>query len=685
METREIYWNIQGYWILYGLFAISLGIFAYGSYQHVRLIAAGKREGRFDNPKERFKRLVLHGLLQLRSLREPYSGAMHLMFFWGFIVLALGTAVVFLEADFGIPIMRGAFYLYFQSLILDIFGLLAIIGILMAIIKRYILRPDRLTKPSRFQNLLGDGVVLGLILVILVTGFFLEGARIVATNDPWADWSPVGKATGYLLQPFFSDMSAMKEFHRYTWWFHLGLAFAFIAYIPYSKLRHILFSPLNIYFGSLDATGALKPIDIETAETLGTAKLRDFMWKRILETEACTECGRCQAACPVYNSSQPLSPKGVILDLRNRIYRSREQLLAGKSAEPANGASSGDSQNGTDTSAIDAVSPEALWSCLTCGSCMERCPVFIEHVPTILDMRRYLVMEQAEFPELMQDAITCLEQRGHPHRGTRFSRTDWCDGMNVKIVGESGPAEWLYWVGCTAAFDERNQRVARTFATVLQRAGVDFAILGDEEGCTGDVARRIGNEYLFQTMAQGNIATIQQYGIQKIVTTCPHCYHSLKNEYPQFGGNFQVYHHSELINMLVQDGKLGLGKVGIENITFHDSCYLARYNEVIQAPRVVLQGLAGANLVDTANSGKSTYCCGGGGGHLWFEEYQGRRVNHSRAEQLLSTNSPVVSTACPFCMIMLTDGINTIKGNREVQLLDIAEIVEIATRHMKQS
>lgn len=680
METREIYWNIQGVWIMYVLFAVSLGIFAYGSYRHVRLIAAGKRDGRIDRPRERLKRVFADGLLQLRSLRELYSGTMHLMFFWGFVVLFLGTLVVFLEADLGVPIMRGSLYIYFQSLVLDLLGLLAIVGVLMAIFKRYVLRPDRLTSPARLRNVLADGVVLGLVLIILVTGFLLEGARIVATGDPWADWSPVGKATGIALQALFPNVGALQEFHRYTWWFHLGVAFAFIAYVPYSKLRHILFSPLNIFFGSLEPPGALKPIDIETAETLGTAKFRDFLWKRILDTEACTECGRCQAACPAYNVGQPLSPKAVILDLRNRLYGSREELLAAKGAKVETEGASAPVQNGSDTSAINAVTPEALWSCVTCGSCMEHCPVYIEHVPTILDMRRYLVMEQAEFPELMQEALTCLEQRGHPHRGTRFSRTDWCEGLNVRIVGESGPAEWLFWVGCTAAFDERNQRVARAFATLLQRAGVDFAILGEDESCTGDAARRIGNEYLYQTLVQGNIATLQRYGIEKIVTTCPHCFNTLKNEYPQFGGSFQVYHHTEVLDQLVRDGKLRLGKAGVESLTFHDSCYLARYNDVAQAPRRLLQGMADARLEEMANSRKRTFCCGGGGGHLWFEEAQGKRINHARADQLLAKGTSAVATACPFCMIMLTDGINTRKGDREVQVLDVAELVEMATR-----
>jgi len=687
VETREIYWNIQGIWIMYLLFAVALGVFAYGSYRHIRLILAGKREGGIDRLPERVKRLLLDGVLQLRSLREPYSGGMHALFFWGFVVLFLGTLVVFLEADLGIPIMHGAFYLYFQSLLLDILGLAAIIGILMALFKRYVLRPDRLVNPERLRNLASDGIILILILAILSTGFLIEGARIVATNDPWSRWSPVGSAVAALLQSLFPP-PALQAFHGFTWWFHLGLAFAFIAYVPYSKLRHILFSPLNVFLGSIETTNALKPIDVETAESLGIASFRHLPWSRFLEAEACTECGRCQAACPAYNSGQPLSPKAVVLDTRNGLYqKSRQLVAAGKvkpegDAEPASaqGTDTSLGQDGTDTSAIDAVTPESLWSCVTCGACMEQCPVHIRHVPAILDMRRYLVMEQAQFPDLMQDALTCLEQRGHPHRGTRFSRTDWCEGLEVKIVGDVGPAEWLFWVGCTSAFDERSQRIARAFATLLDRAGVDYAILGEEESCTGDVARRIGNEYLFQMMAQANIETLQRYGIEKIVTTCPHCYNTLKNEYPQFGGVFQLYHHTELLEQLVREGKLQPGKTGIEGLTFHDSCYLARYNDRGKAPRAILESLPDAALVETGKAGRQTFCCGGGGGHLWFEEKQGRRINHERADQLLSANTPVIGTACPFCMIMLTDGVNTRKGEREVAVLDIAEILEVSTR-----
>ncbi len=679
METREIYWNIQNVWIMYVLFALVVVVFAYGAYQHYRLIALGRPEGRLDNPRERVWKTLLYGFLQLRNLRDRYSGLMHLMFFWGFIVLTLGTVVVFLEADLGVHIMRGPFYLYFQSLALDLLGLLAVVGILMALFKRYVMRPDRLVNPPRLRNLLNDGVILGLILAILLTGFLLEGMRIAATNDAWADWSPVGKMTSAVLQGLGLAGGSLQTLHGWTWWFHLLLAFSFIAYVPYSKLRHIFFSPINMYFNSLEPMGALKPLDMEMAETLGTPRFQEFVWKRMLDMESCTECGRCQAACPSYNTGQPLSPKALVLDLRNQLYRSRKTLLqAGPKAGESVPAPSQDGDE--DAPAIVAATTDALWSCITCGACMEQCPVFIEHVPAIVDMRRYVAMERAEYPDLMADAMACLEARGHPYRGTRFSRTDWCEGLGVKIVGQSGPAEWLYWVGCTAAFDERSQKIARAFATLLHRAGVDFAILGEEETCTGDAARRMGNEYLFQTLATQNVATLGQYGVGKIVTTCPHCFNTLKHEYTKFGGDFEVFHHAELIESLLKDGRLQTGPAVEQGIVFHDSCYLARYNHLYEAPRRVLETLPGLQTVEPTRSREQTFCCGGGGGHMWFEESGIKRINHERADQLLAMEAPIVGTACPFCMIMLTDGIKARAGDREVEVLDVAELTERATR-----
>ncbi|MHB0867956.1 MAG: heterodisulfide reductase-related iron-sulfur binding cluster [Chloroflexota bacterium] len=678
METREIYWNIQGVWIMYALFGLTMAVFGYGAYQHYRLLALGKAENRFDRAGERWIGVALHAIAQMRSLRDRYSGVMHLLFFWGFVVLTLGTVVVFLQADLGLRIMHGPFYLYFQSLTLDLLGLLAMSGLLMAILKRYLLRPDRLLNPPRHRTLLDDGVVVGLTLAILITGFLVEGIRIVSTSDPWAAWSPVGQAVGLGLVKLGFDARSLQEGHRFLWWFHLLLAFAFIALIPFSKLRHLVLSPANIFFRSLNPMGALKPIDIESAETLGAPKLEDLTWKQLLDSVACTECGRCQAACPAYSTGQPLSPKALILDLRNQLYRSRRQAatLTLSRKSPLETTPEGMEECPT----VAAATPEALWSCVTCGSCMQQCPIFVEHVPTIVDLRRYLVMERAEYPELMQEALSSMEARGHPFRGTMASRTDWCEGLDVRIVGETGPAEWLYWVGCAAAFDDRNQRVARAFAQLLQRAGVDFAILGEEERCTGDVARRIGNEYLFQMMAQGNVETLKRHQITKIVTTCPHCFNTLKNEYPQFGGDFEVYHHTELLAQLLKQGKLRPTGATVESVTFHDSCYLARYNGIVEPPRQILDALDGLRLVEMARNREETFCCGAGGGHLWFEEAEGKRINYARADQALALPTAAVASSCPFCMIMLSDGVKMRGGERETAVLDVAELLEQATR-----
>ncbi len=679
MATREIYWNIQGVWMMYLLFVVALATFAYGARRQYKLIAAGRPESRFDHPGERWKGILLQALIQMRGLSDRYSGTMHLLFFWGFIVLTLGTMVVFLQADLGIRIMHGWFYLVFQSLILDLVGLLAIVGLLMAAVKRYLLRPDRLVNPPRLRTLLDDGVILGLLLAILVTGFVLQGLRIAATADPWASWSPAGRGVSLLFSTW--DRTSLETAHRVLWWFHLLVAFAFIAYIPYSKLRHLLLSPANIYFRSLGPMGALKPVDIESAETLGAPKFQDLIWKQLLDVEACTECGRCQASCPAYAAGQPLSPKAMILDLRKGLS------LSQRAASTQSGEQSS-SDGGDLPPTVRAVTAEALWSCVTCGNCMQECPIYVEHVPTIVEMRRHMVMEQADFPPLMQEALTSMEARGHPFRGTTASRTDWCEGLGVKIVGESGPAEWLYWVGCAAAFDERNQRVARAFAQLLQRAGVDFAILGDEEQCTGDAARRIGNEYLFQTMAQANIEFLNRYGIKKIVTTCPHCFNTLKNEYPQFGGSYEVYHHTELLSGLLHDGKLRMRQSQgqkSETVTFHDSCYLARYNGVVDSPRDILASISGIGLVEMERSRERTFCCGGGSGHLWYEETRGRRINHERADQILALGTGTVCVACPFCMTMLADGVKARGGDREVDVVDVAELLEQATRDSAQA
>ncbi len=670
METREIYSNIDGVWVMYALFAVAVALFSFGLYRNYRMLAAGRPPEPLGSPWVRLKQVILHGVLQLWVGRELYPGIMHLLIFWGFAALFLGTVVVFLQSDLGIPLMRGWFYLYFQSLGLDVLGLLCLAGVLLATVRRYLLKPDRLVSPGRLRASLGDGVVLVLLLAILVTGYLVEGMRIGATADPWAAWSPAGRATAAFLLGLGLDSVSLQNAHRVTWWLHMGLAFTFIAYIPFSKLRHMLFVPAAIYLRSLTPRGELRPIDVETAETFGTPSFAEFPWKRLLEARACTECGRCQDACPAYRTGQPLSPKALVLDLRNAL----ERALRSSGTKP------GDATKKDGCPAIEAATSESIWACVTCGACMEQCPAFIEHVPAIVDLRRYLVMEQAEYPELMQEALTSLEARGHPFRGSRHSRTDWCEGLDVRIVADGGPAEWLYWVGCAAAFDDRAQGIARAFATLLLRAGVDFAILGDEESCSGDAARRIGNEYLYQMLAQQNVATLDRYGIKKIVTTCPHCMNTLKHEYRRFGASFEVWHHTELIASLLREGRLRPEQSPVESLTLHDSCYLARHNRISREPREIIAAIPGARLAEAADSGERTFCCGAGGGHMWFEEKGTVRINHERARQLLATGASAVATACPFCTVMLSDGIAAQKGDPGVRVLDLAELTEQATR-----
>jgi Fe-S oxidoreductase/nitrate reductase gamma subunit len=641
--TRQIYWNITHIWVMYVLLLPALAIFAYGFYRQIRKWRRGAPAACFDQPQKRLKRVFKHALAQRRTARDVYAGTFHRFISYGFVVLTIATTVVALDADFGTAIMRGHFYLYFQSLIVDLFGALVLAGVGLAAIRRYISRPKKLVYTDEATW------ILVAIALICLQGFLLEGWRIAATNDPWANYSPVGNVVARISLPLLSE-STLQSAHRFTWWFHLLLSFGVLAWFPYTKMMHVFTAPLNIYTAQLMPLGAsLKHIDFEKTESFGVNSLAAFTWKDLLDLDACTECGRCTAVCPAHSVGKELSPRDIVLDLRDATF------------------------NAPIIGSTPATSPAALWQCTTCVACMQVCPVFIEQMPKIVDMRRYLVMEETEFPESMQQAIMSLEKRGHPFSGTNATRIDWAEGLDVRHISEVQDAEVLLWVGCGGALIERNQKVTRSTAQLLERAGVKFAILGRDEKCSGDPARRIGNEFLYEMLAKENVEKLKKHNVRKVVTSCPHCFNAFRNEYPHFGGDFEVYHHSEYLSHLVNEGKLKPIATD-KSVTFHDPCYLGRQNKVYDAPRQLVQ-ISSKGSVEMERSKEKSFCCGGGGGMSFVDEPPDKRVNQERAREALATGADVLAVGCPFCMTMMEDGINAQRADREMRVMDVAELL----------
>lgn len=686
--TREVFWNIAFGEIIYALGAIALGVFIYAIYRRYRIWRLGRPDNRLHPLGKRIRAFVFGGLIDIllhrrffgvfdglghrrSSLkdvqpRDFYPGLIHFLIFGGCIALLLGDALHVISY-YLVDFLRGGVYLGF-SLALDVFGLLVLVGVGLAFHRRYIRKPDRLDNKGE------DLVALLLILVVVVTGFVVEGFRIAATelktNPDWAPWSP----GGYVLALGFAgfSQSGLLVWHRVTWWLHALIAVGAIIYVSlyWNRLWHIIVSTVNVFFRSLEPRGALLPIDLENTETFGAGKIEDFTWKHLMDLDACTRCGRCQDNCPAYLSGKPLSPKKVVQDLRDNLLERAPFLLKAK-AKPANPGGESRAMIG------EVVLEDEIWNCTTCFACHQACPVAIEPMTKIVEMRRNLVLEQASIPETGENALKGIEARGHPWRGTTLTRTDWAEGLDIKTVAENSEVDLLFWVGCTEALEERSTRVAQVIARILKQAQVSFGILGVEESCCGDPARRIGNEYLFQLQAQGNIEIMKNYGVKKIVTGCPHCYNTLKYEYPQFGGDFEVLHHTELIAGLVGEGKLREigGKGGV--ITYHDSCYLGRYNDIYDSPRQLLKSIPGVSLVEMERNREQGFCCGAGGGHLWLEEQRkGQRINEMRTEQAMVVKAEIIATACPYCLQMFQDGIKAKGVEESLQVKDIAELLE---------
>ena len=675
--TREVFWNVTHVWVMYLLLIPTILVAGYGVYRRVCMWRRGRPEQRFDQPWKRLQFLFRHAVIQQATWKSRFAGFMHALIFWGMIILVAATTVVFIHHDFGLPIMQGQFYLWFQSLTVDIFGALAFLGLCLAAARRWGIRGSACPQADKLADNKADdksrpaggtylvhsweaSLILILLIVIVFSGFLLEGWRIAATKDPWGIWSPFGYVIAMACRSWMS-IPTMQSAHMVTWWLHMGLVFGFLAWAPYTKLLHPLTAVLNIYTAPLTLIGgSLHAIDFDKDESLGVNALSSFTWKDLLDLDACTECGRCTAVCPANAVGKLLSPRDVILDLRH-LSRTQDDF-----SKPI-------------IDATPALSPEALWACTTCGACVESCPVSIAQMPKIVDMRRHLAMEKAVLPDTMEKAIGSLEARGHPYAGTQFSRLDWMKGLNVPQRADIQECDVLLWVGCGGALVERNQRVTRAMAQLLEKAGVKYAVLGREERCTGDPARRMGNEFLFQNLARENIATLERYQVKTVVTACPHCFNTIRNEYPELGGNFEVLHHSQFLERLVSEGKLSPKAQSESKVTFHDPCYLGRQNKIFDAPRQLVQLSVRPASVEMGKSREKSFCCGGGGGMSFVDEPANQRVNQERARQVLETGADVVAVGCPFCMTMLEDGVNAVRSSdpssRPTKVLDVAELL----------
>ena len=661
--TREIYWNISGIVWMYLLAVISLAIFGWKFYRRFRLWKSGKPDARMDQPGLRLKLVLQYALGQARLLRKKYAGLLHVLIYAGFLILFIGTVLIFIQVDFTEPLfswtfLKSTFYLYY-SLILDIFGVLAIAGILMAVYRRIVI------KPVNLKSRRDDGVILSSFLLILMTGFIIEGLRIGATQPQWQGWSPAGMMVANLFHAAGMTAQSMQRWHLYGWWFHLVISLAFIAYIPYSKLFHVFTAPLNIFFQTLGPKGISSKMELEQLEHFGASQIDHFSWKELMDLDACTECGRCSDVCPATTTQKALSPMKLILDLQHHLSREAGVLLQKNGGE----------KTFSQKMVGDAILEEELWGCTTCLACQQACPVYIEHIPKILEMRRQLVLEESRFPTEVTTTFKNLETNGNPWGISPEDREKWTEGLSVPKMREiDGEVDYLYWVGCAGAYDARSQKVSRAMVQILNAAGVRYAILGMEETCNGDPARRIGNEYLFQMVAEQNLETLQRYKFKKILTTCPHCFHTLAHEYPQFGGNFEVFHHTQLLQEMIAQGTIRLKKQFSKKVTYHDSCYLGRHHSIYDDPRRILQAIPGVRTIEMPRSRDNGFCCGAGGGRMWMEE-KAPKVNHNRVEEAVQSGAELVCSACPFCATMLSDGINETSRQEQLENQDVALLV----------
>jgi Fe-S oxidoreductase len=642
---------------------IAVGLFAYFLARRIQYLLLGVPERRFDHPLTRTAGFLALVFGQKKLLKRPV-GVIHFFIFWGFIVIAFGTLQIIAEGlREGTVLPWGGNSVF--DLIKDAMSVLVLVGLIVAAYIRYVVRPKRL------EATLEAGVILSLIFALILSELLYSGFSHAL--EPSGGRSPAFMAVAISRMVRWTGWStdAMQLGKQILWWLHIVLLLAFLVYIPVSKHLHLIACPVNEFFRNLKPRGAqIYPLDLENEEIeeFGVSRVEGFTRKQLLDLYACAECGRCQDSCPASISGKSLSPKLLMTKLKHHLLEKGETLRRGAptSAEDAS----------VPNMIGDVISPEEIWACTTCYACQEQCPVQNEHMNKIIDMRRNLVLMEGVFPSQAKLVFRNMEVNGNPLGESALIRGDLVRKLGVPTIGENPDAEILYWPGCAGALDARNQKVTTAFVKLAAAAGVSLATLGNEEKCCGEAARRLGNEYLYQSLAMGNIEVLNGYGVAKIVTQCPHCFNTLKNEYPQLGGDFEVLHHTQFLSALIDAGRLKPAPSGRKTVTYHDSCYLGRYNGLFEQPRELLK-IAGLDLVEMPRRRAKAFCCGAGGGRMWLEEDEGERINNIRTDEVLGVSPDIAAVACPYCLTMLKDGVDAREAGDRVTVMDIAEILQL--------
>jgi len=671
------------------LLVIALSVFGYSVFRWWKVIRMGKADDRFNDYKKRFKNLFTIAFAQTKILKGDHkAGLMHAVIFWGFCIIGLRTVILFgmaFSPSFGtffVESLPGHLYTFLLNIILA----LVMVAVSYAVYRRVVLHVSRLT-PS-----IEAVFILGMIFMLCLTDFVFEGSRIaLAMTD--TKWAPISALFGAWIKTYHMPGEVLMAIGNVSYIFHLILILTFLNFLPFGKHFHVFTFLPNVFFLRTTPLGRLRTLNLEdpNATSFGTATVKDMTWKDLLDVATCTECGRCSSVCPAFNTGKVLSPKQINIDEREFIRGEFHLGNANAHWKPFGLRANGDGSPAAGSSETGAeqmggmggeryltpfvMDPEVFWSCTTCRACEEACPVGIEFVDRIVDVRRHMVLTQGVMPAEVQTTFRNMEVNSNPWGIAAGDRAEWCKNLGIKMIADHPNAEHLYFVGCAGSFDDRNTRIATALVKVLQKAQVDFAILGKEENCTGDAARRIGNEYLFQTLAKTNIETMNRYKFKKVLTACPHCFNTIKNEYPQFGGNYEVVHHMDFLHDLITEGRLKPVRPLPQKVTYHDSCYLGRYNEIYDAPREILKSIPGAEILEVELSKSTGRCCGAGGGRMWMEERVGKRVNHQRLEDLQTVNPNVIASACPFCITMLKDATRDKGVDEQIQTKDVVELL----------